>query len=132
MKMKLSKTVYELETFARKHTGWLPPGLPGESDAQYRQRLVSKENLAYPEAREWHCCLGEHHECKNGEEGCECPCHLFADTNESSPEFRSGYNEAVRTMDELLTEVASKLSKAGNQEGAEILRESRNELPKEI
>lgn len=130
--MKLSQTICKLESFARKHIDWLPPKLPGETDQQHLQRLVDKERPVYPEAREWSCCVGEHHECKDGEEGCECPCHLFADTNESSKEFRNGYNECVRTMDELMTEVASKLSKAGNQEGAEILRESRNELPKEI
>ncbi|HEX4395723.1 MAG TPA: hypothetical protein VH084_29960 [Mycobacterium sp.] len=57
----------------------MPPGLPGETDAQYTDRLTGAdrtERRPYDHRRNRQCSIGYHDECSDpaGEE-CECPCH---------------------------------------------------------
>lgn len=57
----------------------MPPGLPGETDAQYTERLTGAdrtERRPYDHCRNRQCSIGYHEECSDpAGEICECPCH---------------------------------------------------------
>jgi hypothetical protein len=61
---------------------WYPdvvPGVPGESDDDYTERLLTRppQGLSpYDHPRKRQCSIGYHLECSGYEQGrCECPCH---------------------------------------------------------
>lgn len=58
----------------------MPPALPGETDAQYTDRLTGADRtgrVPYDHRRYRQCSIGYHEECsQNRRPGdCECPCH---------------------------------------------------------
>lgn len=60
----------------------MPPGLPGETSAQYADRLTGADQTGrspYDHRRFRQCSIGFHDECSDptGEQ-CECPCHEVA------------------------------------------------------
>lgn len=66
----------------------MPPGLPGETDEQYTNRLTGYSGRAlipYDHRRYRECSIGFHDTCSQratpaAERNCECPCHTDADT----------------------------------------------------
>jgi hypothetical protein len=59
----------------------MPPALPGETDAQYTDRLTGADRTdrrPYDHPRYRQCSIGYHDECSQrhaGEGDCACPCH---------------------------------------------------------
>lgn len=63
-----------------RHYPDVAPSLPGETDAQYTDRLTGADGTGrrpYDHDRNRYCSIGYHLKCSdpNGE-SCECPCHL--------------------------------------------------------
>lgn len=80
----------------------MPPGLPGETDEQYTDRLTGADGTdrrPYDHTRFRQCSIGYHGECsrlRTGDEGCQCPCH--DETVEDAEESGTALERAVAEL----------------------------------
>lgn len=91
----------------------MPPGLPGETDAQYTDRLTGADRTKrrpYDHRRNRQCSIGYHDECSDpaGEE-CECPCHVAATDEEVHT--NAEWEQQATTLDESLHTALQKLER---------------------
>jgi hypothetical protein len=81
----------------------MPPGLPGETDDDYTDRLTGADGtgrVPYDHRRRRQCSIGWHDECSDPDgDDCKCPCHRFPVPSAAGVE-PSMTTESQRTMRE--------------------------------